>query len=73
MGKEKKRKERKERKEKKKNLKLVTKFCLRHTLEICYGEENSEKKFRGGEKKSNFGKNILLCCTNLYSRAIKYL
>ena len=28
--------------------KLVKNFRLRHTLNICYGEENSSKKFRGG-------------------------
>ena len=33
---------------KKKKLKLVKKFRQGHTLEICYGEENSAKKFWGG-------------------------
>ena len=28
--------------------KLVKKFHLRHTLKICYREENSAKSFRGG-------------------------
>ena len=30
--------------------KLVKKFCLRHTLEICYGEENSAKKISEGKE-----------------------
>ena len=28
--------------------KLVRNFRLRHTFEICYGEENSTNNFRGG-------------------------
>ena len=30
--------------------KLAKKFCLRHTLEICYGEENSAKKISEGKE-----------------------
>ena len=41
-----------------KGKKIKEKFRLRHTLEICYGEENSAKT-RRGEKKSNLSKNIL--------------
>ena len=36
------------RKKKNRSKNLVKKFRLRHTLEICYGEENSAKNFRGG-------------------------
>ena len=40
--------EKKKEKERKRKLKLVKDFRLRHTLEICFREENSEG---GGEKK----------------------
>ena len=43
-------KEKKKEKKRKRKLKLFKKFHLRHTLEICYGEENSAKKIRGGEE-----------------------
>ena len=48
-------------KNRKNKLKLVKKFRLRHTIIFCYGEENSAKNFRGGEKKSNLSTNILPC------------
>ena len=37
-------KRKKKGKKRKRKLKLVKKFRLRHTLEFCYGEENSERK-----------------------------
>ena len=51
--------------------KLVKKFRLWHTLMFCYGEENSAKNFRGGEKKSNFSKNILPCSLRLQNLPLK--
>ena len=37
-------------------MKLVKKFRLRHTFEICYGEENSANKFKRGKRNQTLVK-----------------
>ena len=47
-GEEKNGKKKRKKGKKKEKKKKVKKFRLQHTLEICYGEENSAKKIKGG-------------------------